>query len=754
MSESLFVRRAPRNPNPESQPQDGAPTAGTSNGPVVADAMAENGPDLEALLERIISDFYKPARDHWQRWSQEASELYDFVAGHQWSEEDLEILRNQTRPAITFNRIGPFVDSVSGMEINNRQETQYVPRQIGQQGVNDLLSGTAQWVREGCDAGDEETEAFLDCVICGIGCTQTRMDYDDDADGTIVIERVDPREMLADPSARKQNMSDARFLLRRKDLPVEAAQSLFPDEDEVDLHAQWAEDQLDDASDPHNARLAPYYRIDQAGNIDRTRQMVRMVEVEWWDFEPAYRVLDPNTGRMVRLGEMEAKLYVIRARARGIQPTLMRDRQKKYFKAIVGAKILKLVPGADKGGFSYKFITGKRDRNNGIWYGIVRAMKDPQLWANKFMSQALQILNTNAKGGLIVEEDAVEDMQEFEDSWAEADSITKVRVGGLNKVQQKQPPAFPSQLNQMLQLSIAAIPQVNGVSMEMIGQSTSNGNPPPAVLEQERRKQGMNVLAGLFNAKRRYQIEQGRLMLWMIQEFISDGRLIRIGGPENMMYVPLVRDPDVAEYDIIVDDAPTSPNMKERAWGALMGLFPVLSRMQLPPQFMAEAIKYSPLPAALTSKMEAMASQPPQPPPAVQARTQLDGSKAALNQANAAKVAAETAAIPMQAELNRQEQEARIEHLRAQAINQMQDAGIQADSAYYQQMVQLIDQLAGIQQQGHDQTMDHLTRMDGMGSQPPPQMPAPPMPSAPFVGMPPAPPGMAVPAPAVPGMGM
>lgn len=758
----LFVRQTPKNPAPTNMPNDGAPQAGTSNGPVVAqDVEDAQGPDLGALLERIISEFYKPARDHWQKWSQEAGELYDFVAGHQWAEEDLQILRDQSRPAITFNRIGPFVDSVSGMEINNRQETQYVPRQIGQQGVNDLLSGTAQWVREGCDAGDEETESFLDCVICGIGVTQTRMDYDNDPDGTIVVERVDPREMLPDPSARKQNLGDARFLLRRKDLSVDAAQSLFPSVDETDLHAQWAEDQLDDVSDPHNARLAPYYRIDQAGNIDRSRQMVRMVEVEWWDYEPAYRVMDPNSGRMVRLGEMEAKFFVLRARARGVRPTLLPDRQKKYFKAIVGARVLKLVPGADKGGFSYKFITGKRDRNNGTWYGIVRAMRDPQMWANKFLSQALHIVNTNAKGGLLVEEDAVDDMQELQDSWAEADSITSLRPGGLGKIQQKQPPQFPSQINNMLEFAVASIPQVNGVSMEMIGQSTSNGNPPAAVLETERRRQGMNVLAGLFNSKRRYQIEQGRLMLWMIQEFISDGRLIRIGGPENMMYVPLVRDPDVADYDVIVDDAPTSPNMKERAWGALMGLFPVLSRMQLPPQFMAEAIKYSPLPAALTSKMEAMTSQPPQPPPAVQAKTALDMSKADVNKANAAKTAAQTAAIPAQMELDRQEQEARIEHLRAQAINQMQDAGIQADSAYYQQMVKLIDQLAGIQQQGHDQAMDHLTRMDGLaGGQSPgaPQNAQPAFggsPQMPF-GMqtPSAPPGMAAPAPAAPGMGM
>jgi len=738
----LWVRETPLNPDPQATPNDGAPQAGTSNGPATeSDPPADMaGPDLEALLQRIIDDFYKPARDHWQQWQEEAAELYDFVAGHQWAEEDLQILRDQMRPAVTFNRIGPYVDSVSGMEINNRQETQYVPRQLGAQGINDLLTGTAQWVRESCDAADEETESFIDVVICGMGCTQTRMDYDDDPDGMIVIERVDPREMLPDPSARKQNLSDARFVLRRKDLPVQAAQSLFPGVDEVDLHAQWAEDQLDGAQQPHNARLAPYYRIDQAGNVDRTRLMVRMVEVEWWDFEPAWRVLDPTTGTMVRLSEFDAKLYVIQCRTRGIKPTLLPDRVKRYFKAIVGAKVLKLVAGAEKGGFSYKFLTGKRDRNRGTWYGIVRAMRDPQLWANKFLSQSLHIVNTNAKGGLIVESDAVDDIQELRDSWADGDSISTVNPGGLGKIQQKQPPQFPAQINNMLEFAVASIPQVNGVSAEMLGQSASNGNPPAAMLEQARRQQGMNVLAGLFNAKRRYQIEQGRLMLWMIQEFISDGRLVRIGGPENMRYVPLVRDPDLAEYDVIVDDAPTSPNMKERAWSALMMMMPMLGRMPIPPQMMGLMLQYSPLPASFVTQAQAMIGNPPPPNPAMQGKLLADQATANLRnaqadkaKADADKTRADAAAAPAKAALDVQEQQARIENLRSQAINSLQDAGIQADTIQFQQIMDAMEALLSAHQQGHDQTMDHLARHDALAQQPP------------------APPGMAAPAPAAPG---
>src|SRR6185437_10982446 len=129
------------------------------------------------LLPRIIG-WYKIARDHWQEWRQEAAECFDLVAGHQWSEDDLEILRDQMRPAVTFNRIQPFVDVVGGLEVNNRQETQYFPRQLGAAGVNELFTGAAKWSRDECDAEDEESEAFRDACICGMGNTQTLMTYD------------------------------------------------------------------------------------------------------------------------------------------------------------------------------------------------------------------------------------------------------------------------------------------------------------------------------------------------------------------------------------------------------------------------------------------------------------------------------------------------------------------------------------------------------------------------------------------------
>ena len=53
----------------------------------------------------------------------------------------------------------------------------------------------------------------------------------------------------------------------------------------------------------------------------------------------------------------------------------------------------------EAGSFRFKCITGKRDRNANTFYGVVRAMVDPQLWGNKFFVQIMHILNTPPKAG-------------------------------------------------------------------------------------------------------------------------------------------------------------------------------------------------------------------------------------------------------------------------------------------------------------------------------------------------------------------
>jgi hypothetical protein len=295
----------------------------------------------------------------------------------------------------------------------------------------------------------------------------------------------------------------------------------------------------------------------------------------------------------------------------------VRKQRKKYMEAFVCGDVVLEERPIPVGRFTYNFITAKRDRNKNTWYGIVRAMLDPQRWANKFFSQILHIVNTNAKGGLMVEDGAVENLDKFKEDWAKADSVVELEAGAISggKIMPKPPPAVPTEIGRMLEFSISSLRDVTGINLEMLGMADRQ---QAGVLEAQRKQSAMMVLATLFDALRRYRKEQGRLLAKYIVEFMSDGRLVRIvGGDGTERYIQLLRDPQMMEFDVVVDEAATTMNQKEKTFAILMQLLPNLAQMGVP--FTADLLEYTPLPTAMVDKwqeqIQKQQQQPKQPSP-------------------------------------------------------------------------------------------------------------------------------------------
>lgn len=580
--------------------------------------------DLDGIFERLkgqcIEDLGKTAP-----WRKMAREDYAFESGDQWSEEDKSTLREQLRPIITMNRIAPIIDSVAGSEVSNRQEVKYLPRSEGDVQVNEVLTSAAKWFRDECDAEDEESDSFRDALICGMGWTETRLDYEDDPDGKPLIDRVDPLEMVWDSSARKKNLADKRRVFHiRRDIPIEEARALCPNDDfdDADYNATWVNTELDDNEKHEND--GKYYDKQDVNDEDESKseKRVTLVRAQWYEREPIWRVMNPqDPSQIVSLTKDEHNALQAAAKEAGVPPLKsVKTTRKVYKQAYLGRVLLEIGEAPCKDHFSFFCITGKRDRNKNCFYGLVRSMKDPQRWANKWLSQTLHIMNTTAKGGIVAERGVFDNDADAEESWAKQDAITWLKKGALQEGRWKEKPKadFPVGFYQLTEMAITSIRDVSGVNVETLGMREAT---QAASLEMQRKQSSMVILQPLFDSLRRYRKNQGRMLLFLIQNYLSDGRLIKIVGEEGAKYVPLVQNEGVATYDVIVDESPTAPDQKEAVWNMLQQILPAIAKI-VPPQVYMALLKYSPLPTSAQDDIkkaikDASAGQEEKPDPEV-----------------------------------------------------------------------------------------------------------------------------------------
>lgn len=641
-----------------------------------------------------FKQWYIPDRDKARAWREEAKEDFDFVASRQYSEDELKTLAKRKRPAVVFNRVGPIIDAITGYEIGNRREVRFIPREMGDVKPNELLTGAAQWFRDEGYGDYADSAMFASAIICGMGWTETRLNLTEGPKPKPVIEELDPFEMVWDRDARQRNLRDARRVWRVRRLPLADAQAMFPGRSENELHAGWSE--VNSEADLMRAN-EPTAESDGG--------YVTIVQCQWVEKEEYYLAEDPLTGQEAEFTADEfAQANKRLKQMLGMEMQGVKFKRTVRKQAFFGEVVLSYGPAPCNDEFSLQCVTAKYDRNKGTWYGVVRAMKDPQRWANKWLAQMMHIMNSNAKGGIMAEVGAFEDPKKAQAEWAQPDSVTIMANGAISgqMVKEKPQTQFPVGFQQLTEFAISSIRDVSGVSVELLGMREAD---QAASLEMQRRQAGMTILQPLFDGLKLYREMQGRVVLYYLQNDIPDGTLVRISGKDQERYVPLMKEADKT-YDIIVDDAPESPNQKEQIWQIISGMLPVVGKV-IPPQYILKALKYSPLPSSVVSELEEMAKAPN---PEAQRQAEIAAraaaaeidktqSEAALNQAKAQAEGAKGQTEQVKAEAEREQaamdmQISRQEFM--QAMEQMQLERIRDREKHEADMQKIVAQMAAV----------------------------------------------------------
>lgn len=558
--------------------------------------------NFDTLKTNVLADW-----DALAKWRNAAEEEFAFKAGHQWTEAEKADTLEKSRIPIVFNRVEVIIASVAGSEINNRTEVSFKPREIGDAKPNEILTAGAEWFRDEANAEDEESQAFEDVLVCGLGWTETLLDYMSDPDGAPRVMRIDPLEICFDAHAHRKGLQDMSRVARVRSIPTEEALDMFPGFTADEIHCDWI-NKKDDDQEQHLVLKGDQYKSGRKDTEAKDKSTVTVVQVQWRERKKTVDYVDPADGQRKEMPAADWK----KLEKAGFPVAAIPNREKTQYEwkqAFLGRDRILLENQPCATGSTFRAMTGNYDRKDKRFYGILRVMMDPQKYANKWLSQTLHIMGANAKGGLLIEQGATDDLAALEQSWAAADAVSVVNDGALasGRVQPKPAAAMPVAHMQLTEFAISSIRDVSGVSLELMGMADRQ---QAGVLEYQRRQASMTTLATYFDSLRFYRKAQGEVMLYFLQKHIAPtGRLVRIVRKGLEQYIPLAVEDDTRRYDVIVSDSPQAPNEKERTWAVLEQLIPVMQNAGMSLEDWADVLEYSPLPSSFADKLRTKAEE-------------------------------------------------------------------------------------------------------------------------------------------------
>lgn len=566
-----------------------------------------------AKAKSNIEDADRMGQANWREEAYESQKMYN---GYQWPDSDSERMRKEGRPNVTFNRIAPLVDAMIGLELANRKEIKYYPRRIANTMESDIMNSISTWIRQ--ESGQEiaEVDAERDMFITGIGCTDTRMSYEDSELGDLNEERVSPMDVRWDMHARKRNLLDAKWVARYKRMDMDEIAETWPDA-KLDglVDGDISEERKEVGRSPQT-----YNKTKESAKLD---DRPKVWQYQYYCLEPYWKVenpflkgdpeffqfiladLLPVFGEQIQqkqltLTEDGYKKLKLMAKDLGIKDyAASRFNKKVYYRLIfVGNVELHHDLNPVQGHFTQKFITGKRDETDGCWYGVIRSVKDPQLWANKFLSTLLYIYMHNSKGGVFVESDAVPNPEEFRKNYSKPGTAIIVNPGAIanGKIKDRSPAPLDSAAAQIMQIAVDAIPATSGINPAIIAMSSQNRS---NALEETRIKQSATLLMDYFESMTQYRKSKGPMYVQFTKDYLcQEERLIRIsddssGAPKFMQ---LMQDALADDYDVIAEEGALTINQKAETWTILGQLF---QGQGIP----IPLWKYAPIPASIANEI-------------------------------------------------------------------------------------------------------------------------------------------------------
>lgn len=527
------------------------------------------------------------------------------------------------RSKVQFQKIGQNVDAIVGFMAQNRRQAKYIARvnsAMGMQLYSRNMNALYRYHRDNMDADQLESRQDADLAVCGYGAIDTDLSYivgraTTLPNGEILMLRIDPMRLYWDPASKAPNVIDRRYCGYSSDYELKDALSLFQDSKEEDFEPIGQSETEDKAGYVFNPWGGLYDKIKLDNTVEwaaKEEDMVRVYNHQWFEYETFYRAKNPiyDTNDIQLANIFRARFEIIRSGLKTyhpagldagdlfdfdpLAPQLIFDGETKaklvkefgdlinpvafkrkcfYTAVISGEHVFTVFKNVSQQGFSIKIKTGQYNERGKYWVGMVNSMIEPQKYYNKALTELMFTIAANSKGGVMVEEGAIEDIADFENKWAKTDAVIEVRDGAISggKIQEKAKGQLSTGLEEIITLSEKSIYD-NGVDPAFVGQTNAQET---GILFKRRIRQIISKMWWMADSNTLYQKEHARLCADLIRVWVQNntGEWVRITGPDGAdQFAQLSEDMLAPEYDVDIQESPETPEDQEETAQLISGI--------------------------------------------------------------------------------------------------------------------------------------------------------------------------------------
>lgn len=526
-------------------------------------------------------------------WRAQADKEADYADGNQLSTDLLRRMQEAGIPPAKENIIGPAIRAVCGFEAKTRTDWRVTPDGDPEgQDVADALNYRLNQAERHSRADRALSAAFKPACAVGIGWVEVSR-ASNSLEFPYKCRAIHRNELWWDMKAIEPDLSDARWLYRRRWVSRSRAARMFPKHATIIMHgadkwiAEFSVQELEGgkstglqvAADAHRAWTSV-----EDNYYNEENKTVCITEL-WYRRWVTTVMLKMRDGRAVKYDETNELHQAAVAMGQGrLVEELLPVVRRSYW---MGPHCLFDGPSPyPHPHFPYVRIIGSQEDLTGIPYGLVRDMLFPQDNLNSTISKlrwgmsAVETIRT--KGAIAMTDQQFRQMA----SRVDADFVLDAehfRNNSGARFERKRDFQLNTQQFQLMQDSRAAAAGVSGVTPSFQGQ---NGTATSGIQEQTQVEQSQVSLADLMDSFKDARAMVGEMLLALIIEDIGkeETTIVIEGDVLNPPRTVVLNSPEIDELTGIVmlsndvqrtrlkvalDDVPSTSSFRAQQLNAL-----------------------------------------------------------------------------------------------------------------------------------------------------------------------------------------